>query len=79
MTELTEMKLALAEDFRRGIEAMNTMQAAGLPPDLDQDVRDVARIILDHGEDYKDTEYGDMTTSLLESLSRLVLAAAKGG
>jgi hypothetical protein len=69
---------AAAEKFLSEIDLMNEMQLAGLPPELDQDVRDLVRLISDHGDSYKDTEHGDMTVSLLGSLNRLVQAARKG-
>lgn len=67
-----------ADTFARSWNALSAMEAAGLPPQLDQDARDIVRIINEHGEDYADTEYGDMTAPLLESLARLVAAAASG-
>lgn len=64
-----------ADTFSRSMRALNSMELADLPPELDQDARDIARIIQDHGPDYADTEHGDMTAPLLESLARLVQAA----
>lgn len=66
----------IAEDFGRSLEILDEMEAAGLSPDLDQDVRDIVKIILEHGLDYENSEHGDMTVNLLESLRRLVGAAA---
>jgi len=66
-----------ADTFSRSMRALNSMALADLPPGLDQDARDIARIILDHGKDYVGTEYCDMTAPLLESLARLVQAAAQ--
>lgn len=64
------------DTFIRSMRALNSMELADLPPEFDQDVRDIARIIQEHGPDYADTEHGDMTAPLLESLARLVSAAA---
>lgn len=66
-----------ADTFSRSMRALNSMELADLPPELDQDARDIARIIQEHGPDYADTEHGDMTAPLLESLARLVQAAAQ--
>lgn len=67
-----------ADTFARSWNALSAMEAAGLPPELDQDARNIARIIQERGPDYASSEHGDMTAPLLESLARLVAAAASG-
>lgn len=73
------------DTFIRSMRALNSMELADLSPELDQDARDLARIIQEHGKriiqehgkDYADTAYDDMTAPLLEALARLVQAAAQ--
>lgn len=62
----------LANDLCDGLDLLDAMQHKRLPPELDQDVRDLVRIIQEHGFDYVNTEHGDMTLPLLQSLNRLV-------
>jgi hypothetical protein len=50
------------------IEAVSTKVSA----DFDQSTRNLVRIIVDHGQDYVDTEFGDMTLPLLKDLLKIV-------
>lgn len=58
------------------VQLLDEMEAAGLPEVLDQDARDLHRLIREHGKDYEGGPHGDMTLPLTRSLHRLVLAAA---
>lgn len=53
------------------IEKMESISTK-LPSKNDQDVRDIIRLIMDKGGDYTNTSYGDMTTPLLNSMSRVL-------
>lgn len=49
-----------------------------LSGERDQDVRDLVRIIVEKGPDYKATEYGDMTSHLLGCLDRILGLIGRG-
>ncbi len=61
------------------LDIVATLETCGvtLGPELDQDLRDLTRIVMDHGAAYAETEHGDMTLPLLRSLCRIAEAAAR--
>ena len=65
----------LSDNFATEMALMNAMEAAQLPKALDQDARDLVRLIQEHGKDYAETSNGDMTIPLMRALNRLVQAA----
>ena len=60
------------------LKLLDLMEGQQLPDELDQDARDLHRIISDHAWRYEGTEFGDMTLPLVRSLARLVCAASMG-
>jgi len=64
----------IAEQFEEELRLLDEMEHAGLRADLDQSARDLCRLIQEHAHDYKGTEYGDMTLSLMRALHSLVMA-----
>lgn len=68
--------LSISEAFAEEMALLNAMEAAALPEELDQCVRDLVRLIHDHGKGYAGTEHGDMTLPLLRALNKLVQEAA---
>ena len=53
------------------IEAISVISCE-IGGEYDQAVRDIVRLINEHGSGYKETEYGDMTIPLLKSLHTIV-------
>jgi hypothetical protein len=64
--------IEIAEWMVRELELIEAMEAANLPAALDQDVRDLCRLIQEKTE-YPD--FPNLRLDLLQSLNRLVQAA----
>lgn len=76
MSEPEELRQTTS-DFVEHYRLLDEMEQAGLPEQLDQDARDLHRLIRDHAWSYEKTSHGDMTIPLVRSLARLVQAAAE--
>ena len=77
-SELSDQLGHAWEETSEHLKLLETMEAQQLPAKLDQDARDLHRLIREHAWRYKSTEFGDMTLPLVRSLSRLVCAASRG-
>lgn len=62
--------LGSALDVVEKIETISTT----LGNDTDQSVRNIVRIITEHGGDYAKTEFGDMTVPLLNDFHKILVS-----